>query len=163
MFLYNPFNLYKMESSKAARYQRIYTQLSDLVLPVKNPYSRMATICALLHHKMPAYFWTGFYLLDNGDLLVGPYQGPLACLKLRQNTGVCWAGINTGKSVVVGNVADFPGHIACSPLSQSEIVVPLYDSSGKVVGVLDVDSKNLNAFDDVDRQGLEKIVGLVYG
>lgn len=152
-----------MESSKAARYGRIYQQLAKLVEPVASPLSRMATICALLHHKMPAFFWTGFYLLHNGELLVGPYQGPLACMRLKQNTGVCWAGINSAQSVVVADVEQFPGHIACSSLSKSEIVVPVVDKSGNVIGVLDIDSKNLNAFDETDRIHLEKIVALIYG
>ncbi|WP_026473196.1 GAF domain-containing protein [Alkaliflexus imshenetskii] len=149
-------------NTKAERYTRIYTQIEQLIGATNNPYSRMATISALLHHKMKGYFWTGFYFLDGDDLVVGPYQGPVACLKLKKDTGVCWAGINTGKSVVVPNVHDFPGHIACSPLSQSEIVVPVRNHSGSVVAVLDVDSRELSQFDDVDRIHLEKIVQLVY-
>lgn len=149
-------------NTKAERYTRIYTQIEQLISATSNPYSRMATISALLHHKMKGFFWTGFYFLDGDDLVVGPYQGPVACLKLKKDTGVCWAGINTGKSVVVPNVHDFPGHIACSPLSQSEIVVPVRNHSGNVVAVLDVDSRELAQFDDVDRIHLEKIVQLVY-
>lgn len=123
----------------------------------------MSTIAALLHHKFSTYFWTGFYFLDEqGELIVGPYQGPVACLKLKKDTGVCWAGINKGESIVVGNVEEFPGHIACSSLSKSEIVVPAHNSEGKVVAVLDVDSKELKAFDDTDRVELEKIVDLIY-
>ena len=149
-------------NTKAERYTRIYTQIEQIISATINPYSRMATIIALLHHKMKVFFWTGFYFLDGDDLVVGPYQGPVACLKLKKDTGVCWAGINTGKSVVVPNVHDFPGHIACSPLSQSEIVVPVRNHSGNVVAVLDVDSRELAQFDDVDRIHLEKIVQLVY-
>ncbi|WP_462319217.1 GAF domain-containing protein [Marinilabilia sp.] len=123
----------------------------------------MSTIAALLHHKFSSYFWTGFYYLDEqGNLIVGPYQGPVACLKLKKETGVCWAGINTQKSVVVGDVEEFPGHIACSSLSKSEIVVPVRNAEGEVVAVLDVDSRELNAFDEPDREELEKIVGLIY-
>jgi GAF domain-containing protein len=123
----------------------------------------MSTIAALLHHKFSSYFWTGFYYLDEqGNLIVGPYQGPVACLKLKKDTGVCWAGINTQKSVVVGDVEEFPGHIACSSLSKSEIVVPVRNAEGEVVAVLDVDSRELNAFDETDREELEKIVGLIY-
>ena len=123
----------------------------------------MSTIVALLHNKMSGFYWTGFYYLDeNNDLVVGPYQGPLACLKLKANTGVCWAGINEGCSQVVGDVEKFPGHIACSPLSKSEIVVPVRDFSGKVVAVLDVDSREVNAFDETDREELEKMVTLIY-
>lgn len=150
------------KNTKAERYSRIYTQIEQLTAATANPFSRMATISALLHHKMKGFFWTGFYFLDGDDLVVGPYQGPVACLKLKKDTGVCWAGINTGKCVVVPNVHDFPGHIACSPLSQSEIVVPVCNASGKVVAVLDVDSRELAHFDDVDRIHLEKIVKLIY-
>jgi L-methionine (R)-S-oxide reductase len=148
-------------NAKEARYNRVYTQIKELVTPVTNPYSRMATIAALLHHKMGSFFWTGFYLIDDGNLVVGPYQGPLACLKLKKDTGVCWSAINAQKTVIVANVEDFPGHIACSSLSKSEIVIPLFNH-GSVVGCLDVDSKTLNSFDDVDKEGLEKIVSLVY-
>lgn len=149
--------------SKSGRYQRIFSQIEKLIIATENPWSRMSTVAALLHHKMPDFFWTGFYFLDeDSNLIVGPYQGPVACLKLKKDTGVCWAGINSHKSVVVGDVEEFPGHIACSSLSKSEIVVPVQDKSGKTVAVLDIDSKELNTFDDIDRQELEKIVSLIY-
>ncbi len=149
---------------KTGRYQRVFDQIEKLIQATENPWSRMSTIAALLHHKMPDYFWTGFYFIDEaGNLIVGPYQGPVACLKLKKDTGVCWAGINTGRSVVVGNVEEFPGHIACSALSKSEIVIPVSDKSGKTVAVLDIDSKKLNTFDETDRVELEKIVSLIYG
>lgn len=146
---------------KEARYKRIYSQIAELIRPVKNPTSRMATIAALLHHKLEYFFWTGFYLLDKDQLTVGAYQGPLACLKLRKDTGVCWAGINGMQTVIVGDVEKFPGHIACSSATQSEIVVPLLKDK-KVIGVLDVDSKELNSFDKTDADWLEKIVQLIY-
>ncbi|MFT3740195.1 MAG: GAF domain-containing protein [Breznakibacter sp.] len=152
-----------MNQAKAGRYERIIVQVRDLIQATDNPISRMATINALLHHKMQSFFWTGFYLLHHGELVVGPYQGPLACLKLKKNTGVCWAGINNGEIVVVPDVHQFPGHIACSPLSRSEIVVPLRDAGNRIIGVLDIDSKDLNAFDEVDRTYLEKLVGMIYG
>jgi L-methionine (R)-S-oxide reductase len=147
--------------TKAARYERIYNQIKELTEPVNNPVSRMATIAAILHHKMDYFFWTGFYLLDEGQLHVGPYQGPLACLRLKRHTGVCWAGIDQKETVVVGNVEEFPGHIACSSLSSSEIVVPLKNGDS-IGGCLDVDSRDLNSFDETDKVGLEKIVGLIY-
>jgi L-methionine (R)-S-oxide reductase len=147
---------------KQGRYARVYKQLEELLAATEHPVSRMTTISALLHHKMSGYFWTGFYFIHDGQLIVGPYQGPVACLKLKKDTGVCWAGINSGKSVVVADVHDFPGHIACSSLSNSEIVVPVRNISGEVVAVLDVDSRELNRFDEVDRIELEKIVELVY-
>ncbi|PWD98750.1 GAF domain-containing protein [Marinilabilia rubra] len=151
------------QKAKTGRYQRIYTQIEELIVATESPWSRMSTIAALLHHKFSGFFWTGFYYLDDqNNLIVGPYQGPIACLKLKKDTGVCWAGINKMESVVVGDVEEFPGHIACSSLSKSEIVVPVKNKEGKVVAVLDVDSRELNAFDDTDRIELEKIVELIY-
>lgn len=147
---------------KSKKYLRLKEQIRELLVPVSNPIARMATIVALLHHKMPLFFWTGFYLLEDSELLVGPYQGPLACLKLKKEVGVCWSGINRKEPVLVDDVETFPGHIACSSLSKSEVVIPLKDCLGEVVGVLDVDSKELNAFDDEDVVGLQQIVDLVY-
>ncbi len=121
----------------------------------------MATICAVLHHKMDYFFWTGFYLLQDGKLQVASYQGPLACIDLKKDQGVCWAGINSKETVIVGNVEEFPGHIACDSRSSSEIVVPIKDENQQLIGVLDVDSTSLNSFDEVDAEWLEKIVSLV--
>jgi L-methionine (R)-S-oxide reductase len=148
-------------NQKAGRYQRIYDQLDGLLAKPGNELSKMATIVAVLHHKMDYFFWTGFYLLDNGELIAGPYQGPVACQLLEKNKGVCWAAINRGESVLVPNVHEFPGHIACDGRSNSEIVVTLKDHTGKIIGVLDVDSKDLNSFDEIDRDGLEKILTLL--
>ncbi|MGM0375566.1 MAG: GAF domain-containing protein [Bacteroidota bacterium] len=150
------------QSSKSGRYQRLYDQIADLVKATSSPWSRMSTIAAVLHHKMPSFFWTGFYYLDNGDLLVGPYQGPVACLKLAPDKGVCRACVDRQETVIVPDVEQFPGHIACSSQSRSEIVVPVRNTSGQIVSVLDVDSRELNAFDEEDQNGLEKIVKLVY-
>jgi len=147
---------------KQTRYTRIYNQLSELIMKTQNPTARMATVCALLHHKMPGFFWTGYYMLDRGELIVGPYQGPVACLLLKKDTGVCWAGINQQKPVVVADVHCFEGHIACNPKSKSEIVVPLYNAVGEIVGVLDIDSDRLNQFDNVDAEELMKINGLIF-
>ncbi len=149
-------------TSKKGRYTRIFHQIEKLVEATSNPFSRMSTIAALLHYKMPDFYWTGFYFLDNNELIVGPYQGPVACLKLKKDTGVCWSGINDRKSIVVGDVEKFPGHIACSSLSKSEIVVPVFNGIGEITGVLDVDSRDLNTFDETDRIELEKIAKLIY-
>jgi GAF domain-containing protein len=110
---------------------------------------------------MDGFFWVGFYLLRDGKLLVGPYQGPLACIELPKNTGVCWAGINSGKTVVVPDVHKFPGHIACDSRSNSEIVVPVKDGNGKIIGVLDIDSRQAGNFDETDVEQLEKIADLL--
>jgi L-methionine (R)-S-oxide reductase len=147
---------------KRTKYERIREQLIKLIEKVDCPESRMATIIALLHHKMKDFFWTGFYFLKDGELLVSQYQGPLACLRLKKDTGVCWAGINQRETIVVENVEEFPGHIACSSLSKSEIVVPVFDQSGQLVGVLDIDSRNFANFDSVDAEQLKLIVDLIY-
>ena len=147
---------------KGSRYFRIYSQLKDLVSVTDNRITRMATIAALLHHKMESFSWTGFYLLSDGDLVVGPYQGPLACQVLERNRGVCWAGINKKTTLIVPDVHKFPGHIACDPKSRSEIVIPLRDKRKKIIGVLDVDSEMIGNFDETDAVHLEKIAGLIY-
>ncbi len=149
----------------AGRYQRIHAQLSEQLKTgpkrTADPIARMATISALLHAKMPHFFWTGFYRLVDGDLVVGPYQGPLACALLPAPDGVCWKGIKDGKTVIVPDVHAFAGHVACDARSQSEIVVPVRDSVGEIVAVLDVDSDQSDSFAETDRLGLENIVALV--
>ena len=150
-----------MTNKKATRYERIYNQLHDLVIKSNDSTARMASIAAVLHHKMEGFFWTGFYLLREGNLIVGPYQGPVACLELKKNTGVCWAGINQKKTIIVPDVEKFPGHIACDSRSRSEIVIPLKNSKGKIFGVLDVDSNKPDQFDETDAAWLEKITALV--
>ena len=149
------------KKKKTNRYKRIYDQLTELLRPQNNEIAAMATIAAVLHHKFDYFFWTGFYLLTEGELIVGPYQGSVACIKLNKDTGVCWAGINQKQTIIVPDVHKFPGHIACDSRSNSEIVVPLRDKTGKIIGVLDVDSKEFNAFDETDREGLENILSLV--
>lgn len=152
----------KIAQRKARRYGRMYEQIKELLKKCELPRARMASITAILHQKMDGFFWTGFYLLTDGELIVANYQGPVACMVLAKDTGVCWEGINTEKPVVVPNVHDFPGHIACDSRSQSEIVIPLKDKENNTIGVLDVDSKDLNTFDDIDAEWLQKIVDLVY-
>lgn len=147
---------------KKGRYVRVYDQLADLLKPHNNQIAALATIASVLHNKFDYFFWTGFYLLNEGELIVGPYQGSVACIKLKKDTGVCWAGINRKETIIVPDVHQFPGHIACDSRSKSEIVVPLKDVTGKIIGVLDVDSKDLNSFDEADKEGLEKILTLIY-
>ncbi len=149
------------KEKKRSRYQRIYLQLKELLEPHDNFVASLATVVAILHHKFDYYFWTGFYLLHDGELIVGPYQGPVACIKLQKDTGVCWAGINRKETIVVADVHNFPGHIACDSRSNSEIVVPIKNKKNKIIGVLDVDSKEFGSFDEVDREGLENILTLL--
>lgn len=151
------------KTKKNNRYERLHKQIKDLIdKSSNNPMSNMVTLLAVLHHKMDYFFWTGFYLMQDGKLQVGPYQGSLACINLAKDTGVCWAAINQNKTLIVDDVEAFPGHIACDSRSKSEIVVLLKDYNNKLIGVLDVDSSEYNSFDEVDALWLEKIVGLNY-
>jgi L-methionine (R)-S-oxide reductase len=148
-------------TQKRERYGRILAQLGELFDKTADRTARMATAAAVLHAKMPHFFWTGFYLLRDGQLTVGPYQGSLACLVLAPHTGVCWAAIDRGAVVVVPDVHCFAGHIACDSRSRSEIAVPLHDGGGAIIGVLDVDAQTPDAFDEVDRAGLEAIAACI--
>ena len=150
------------DTALAGRYGRLRDQLAELFLKTADPVARMATICAVLHHKLPHFFWTGFYRVQDDRLVVGPYQGPLACAVLPGPGGVCWAAVRRGDSVLVPDVHAFEGHVACDARSQSEIVVPVRDRSGAVVAVLDIDSDRPAAFTDTDRLGLESIVALIH-
>ena len=146
---------------KRSRYERIREQLAGLLAKSSDPVARMATVAALLFHKFDHYFFCGFYRLLDGDLVVGPYQGPLACQVLAREKGVCWAAVTRGETVIVPDVHQFPGHIACDARSLSEIVVPVRDGSGAIVAVLDVDSDKLGQFDAADAEGLQSIVELL--
>jgi L-methionine (R)-S-oxide reductase len=149
------------DKNLSQRYDRIFHQLEDLLLKTENKTARMATVVALLHHKMPHYFWTGFYIIIAGELVVGPYQGPLACQVLEKKKGVCWAGVERKEVLIVPDVHKFPGHIPCDSRSNSEIVVPLFDKKNEVWAVLDVDSRRFEAFSEVDKEWLIKIVKLI--
>lgn len=149
-------------SSKSAKYDRLYQQIKGYVQTTEDIWARLATIEAVLHHKMQAFFWTGVYALVNDELIVRSYQGPVACQKLKHHTGVCWAAVNSGKTVIVPDVELFPGHIACNSLSKSEIVIPIRDRDERVFACLDIDSDQVNAFDQEDEKGLEKILSLLY-
>lgn len=154
---------FKMEEPKKRnRYKRIYDQLSELLPKSNDTLARMATVIAVLHHKMDYYFWTGFYFLKDGQLIVGPYQGPVACQELKKGKGVCWTGIQRQEPVIVPDVEQFPGHIACDPRSKSEIVLPVRNSNNEIIGVLDIDGRELNAFDKTDEQELSRIIRLIY-
>ncbi len=147
---------------KKERYERIIVQLTELFEKTSDPIARMATAAALLKGKMKHLFWIGFYRLVTGDLVVGPYQGSLACQVLARHTGVCWAAVDRGETVVVPDVEKFQGHIACDSRSKSEIAVPVRDMAGEIVAVLDADATVLAAFDAEDAYGLEHVAGLIY-
>ena len=120
----------------------------------------MANVCAAIQQEM-GFFWTGFYRVVGNELLLGPFQGPVACMHIPFGKGVCGSAWKQRETIVVPDVEQFPGHIACSSLSRSEIVVPLFSDSGEVTAVLDIDSKELATFDDTDRTYLEAICGLI--
>ena len=147
---------------KEGRYSRIYMQLEALLPKTEDPLARMATICAVLHHKMDQYFWTGFYLYKSGKLVVGPYQGPVACQELEHYKGVCWAALNEAAPVIVQDVHAFPGHIACDSRSKSEITLPVFNQNGKITAIFDVDSDRLASFDEVDQLALTDILVLIH-
>lgn len=120
----------------------------------------MATITSILANRFPHFFWTGFYRVCGDRLVVGPYIGTVGCLQIPHGRGVCGTAWARRETLIVPDVTKFPGHIACDPNSKSEIVVPVFDRDGSVTAVLDVDADRLDAFDEEDRVGLERIVAL---
>ncbi len=146
---------------KEKRYLRVLEQLKSLLTKTDDKIAKMATVAAVLKAKQPHFFWCGFYRVVDGELIVGPYQGSVACQVLEKNKGVCWHSVNTKKTVIVEDVEKFPGHIACDSRSKSEIVVPLFNEEKEVFAVLDVDSDRLNSFDEIDAKYLEEIVKLI--
>ena len=145
--------------NKEEKYLHFLEQYARLIEGEKNIISVLANTTAALKEAF-GFFWIGFYLIDNGELHLGPFQGSVACYRIRKGKGVCGTACAEAKTQVVADVDLFPGHIACSSLSSSEIVVPMI-SDGNVVGVLDIDSDELNTFDDTDRIYLEKVVEMI--
>lgn len=145
---------------KTGRYQRLLTQITGLLEKSPDQTAKMATIAAVLSNKMEYFFWCGFYRMDGDRLIVGPYQGPVACQVL-EGRGVCLAAVHQKKTIVVDDVNAYPGHIACDSRSLSEIVVPVFNNNGDITAVLDVDSNRVSSFDGVDALYLEKIVALL--
>ena len=142
-------------------FDRLTKQILGLIAKTDHPVAHPATADALLHHKVPGVSWTGFDFLRGQDLVVEAYQGPVACLVLERHMGVCWAGIDRAETLLVEDVEQFPGHIACDSKSRSEIVVPVRNVSGRVIGVLDVDSYHPGHFTEAHREGYESIVRLL--
>ena len=149
------------DNKKKKRYIRLIAQISELMKKSNDVTAQMATVAAVLYHKMDYFFWCGFYRVDKENMVVVTYQGPVACQLLPKPNGVCWASVLENKSIVVADVHSFPGHIACDSRSKSEIVIPVRDQQGNVFAVLDVDSKDVNSFDETDCFYLEKIVELM--
>ena len=152
-------NLLIAEGGKAEKYALLYKQVASLVEGEKDEIANMANIAAMIHSTF-GFWWTGFYRVVGEQLVLGPFQGPLACSRIAYGRGVCGTAWREQATQVVPDVELFPGHIACSSLSRSEIVVPVW-RDGRVVGVLDIDSEHLATFDEDDKEWLEKIVELI--
>ena len=138
------------------KYKLLTEQIRSLIAGEEDEVAVMANVCAVIHESM-GFWWTGFYRVVKNELLLGPFQGPVACMHIGFGKGVCGTAWKEQRTVVVPDVEEFPGHIACSSLSRSEIVVPVFSKSGAVVAVLDIDSKDLATFDDTDSRYLEEI------
>ena len=142
---------------KEDNYRLLAQQVESLLEGEDNTTGQLANAAALIHEALGTW-WTGFYLVKDEVLQLGPFQGPVACYSIKRGRGVCGTAWQENRTIVVPDVELFPGHIACSSLSRSEIVVPLRDQEGTVIAVLDIDSRDLAAFDEVDARGLEAVV-----
>ncbi|WP_409018745.1 GAF domain-containing protein [Brevundimonas vesicularis] len=152
-------------ADKAERYAEVEDEILAVLEGEPNLTARMATVASMLSDAFPAFFWTGFYVVDQAkgnELMVGPYQGTLGCLRIPFTRGVCGAAARTGETQIVEDVDAFPGHIACDSRSASEIVVPVRDGSGALIAVLDVDATEKAVFDAVDAQALERLMARVF-
>ena len=145
--------------TKADKYKELYKQLASLLEGESDQIANMANMAALLHETF-GFWWTGFYIVKGEQLVLRPFQGPIACTRIPYGKGVCGTSWQRQETIVVPDVHEFPGHIACSSLSRSEIVVPIF-SNNEVYAVLDIDSKELATFDETDKEWLEKIVELL--
>lgn len=146
--------------TKVERYEQLLPQIKALISDETDTIANLSNICAVLKYNMPGFFWVGFYIIKGGELVLGPYQGPLACTRIQLGKGVCGAAALRRETIIVPDVDKFPGHIACSSLSKSEIVLPIFNGDN-VAGVLDVDSDSVNMFDEVDKKYLEELCGWV--
>ncbi len=156
----------RLSADKRGRYGELADEVASVLDGEPNITARMATVSSMLHHAFDAFFWTGFYVVDpdKGDeLMVGPYQGTLGCLRIPFGRGVCGAAAAERRTVIVEDVDAFPGHIACDSRSKSEIVTPVFDAAGRLIAVFDVDSDRPAAFDEIDAQGIETILRRVFG
>ena len=145
--------------TKQERYEALLPQIKAVVENEPDLIANMANVAAMLHETF-GFWWTGFYRVEGEELVLGPFQGPMACTRIRKGRGVCGTAWLKEETQVVPDVDKFPGHIACSSASRSEIVVPIF-YEGKVIAVLDIDSERLNTFDETDRQNLEQIVKML--
>ncbi len=153
-------DLYISNGTKEERYTALLPQLKGLLSGETDEVANLANVAAALKETF-GFFWVGFYRVVGDELVLGPFQGPVACTRIRKGRGVCGTAWQEARTLVVPDVDAFPGHIACSSLSRSEIVVPLMNGAGEVWGVLDIDSSELNTFDDVDARFLEEACRLL--
>ena len=153
-------NLIIAEGGKEQKYELLHKQIAALVDGESDTIANMANVAAMIHATF-GFWWTGFYRVVGEELVLGPFQGPLACSRIHYGRGVCGTAWKEGATQVVPDVELFPGHIACSSLSRSEIVVPVW-SDEEIVAVLDIDSEYLATFNEVDKLWLERIVALLY-
>jgi GAF domain-containing protein len=149
------------QGSKTEQYAALLPQIRALMEGENDATANLANVAAALKEQF-GWLWVGFYLVKNGELVVGPFQGPVACTRIRKGKGVCGTSWAEERTLIVPDVEAFPGHIACSSLSRSEIVVPIRAGS-EIVGVLDVDSVDLNAFNEEDQHWLEDVVKIIPG
>ena len=145
-----------IHGSKEHQYISLIPQIKSLIEGENNMIANMANICAALKEQF-GWLWVGFYLVEESELVLGPFQGPVACTRIQKGKGVCGAAWQNAQTILVPDVEQFPGHIACSSLSKSEIVLPVF-SKNEIIGVLDVDSVRLNEFDEIDQKYLEEIL-----
>lgn len=149
-----------LSKDKASIYKDLYPQIKSLLAGETNAVANMANFCAVLKSVFD-WHWVGFYIVEGDELVLGPFQGPIACTRLFRGKGVCAAAWESAESVLVDDVEQFPGHIACSSDTQSELVIPLKNNQGEVWAVLDLDSSELAGFDDLDQRELEALVELI--
>lgn len=147
-------------TTKENKYRELIPQIRALIEGETDMIANMGNVCAALRTAMN-FFWVGFYLIKDEQLVLGPFQGPVACTRINKGKGVCGSSWNENKTLIVPDVEQFPGHIACSSLSKSEIVIPVYDQKGIISGVLDVDSDELNSFDSTDEKYLKEILSFL--
>ena len=151
--------LHIAQGGKEEKYALLHKQVASIVENENDTIANMANVAAMIHHTL-GFWWTGFYRVIGEELILGPFQGPLACSRIKFGRGVCGTAWKEQRTLVVPDVELFPGHIACSSASKSEIVVPLF-KEGKMIAVLDIDSEHLATFDETDKLWLERIVELL--
>ncbi|MFL2099306.1 GAF domain-containing protein [Desemzia sp. FAM 23989] len=149
--------------SKEKKYQLMNNQLRALIAGEKNLIANLSNASALLYESLPEINWSGFYLFEESsqELVLGPFQGKVACIRLQLGKGVCGTAFEQNNSIIVEDVNQFPGHIACDAASQSEVVVPLQTTAGELIGVLDIDAPITNRFDEIDRKYLEEFAAIL--